>query len=33
VVAFLESLTDEEFINNPRFSNPWTESSPQDSAP
>lgn len=33
VVAFLESLTDEKFINNPRFSNPWTESSPQDSAP
>jgi cytochrome c peroxidase len=23
VVAFLESLTDESFITNPRFSNPW----------
>lgn len=26
LVAFLESLTDKEFISNPRFSNPWTES-------
>lgn len=24
VIAFLESLTDESFITNPRFSNPWT---------
>ena len=23
VIAFLESLTDEEFLNDPRFSNPW----------
>lgn len=23
VVAFLESLTDESFVSNPRFSNPW----------
>ena len=26
LVAFLESLTDTDFISNPRFSNPWTES-------
>lgn len=26
VVAFLESLTDESFITNPRFSNPWNSS-------
>jgi len=25
VVAFLESLTDEEFISNPRFSDPWQD--------
>ncbi len=24
VIAFLESLTDEEFLTNPAFSNPWT---------
>jgi cytochrome c peroxidase len=23
LVAFLESLTDEGFLRNPRFSNPW----------
>jgi cytochrome c peroxidase len=23
IIAFLESLTDEEFITNPRFANPW----------
>ncbi|MDF3071654.1 MAG: cytochrome peroxidase, partial [Polyangiaceae bacterium] len=23
VLAFLESLTDEEFLADPRFSNPW----------
>ena len=29
VVAFLESLTDEEFLHDPRFSNPWsTEAKP-----
>ena len=33
LVAFLESLTDQTFINNPRFANPWTESSQQDPAP
>jgi cytochrome c peroxidase len=25
VIAFLESLTDYELINNPRFANPWEE--------
>ncbi len=25
VIAFLESLTDEEFLTNPAFSDPWTE--------
>lgn len=25
IIAFLESLTDEELIADPRFSNPWTE--------
>lgn len=25
VVAFLESLTDDSFINNPRFANPWPQ--------
>jgi cytochrome c peroxidase len=29
VLAFLESLTDEEFLNDERFANPW----PADSAP
>ena len=33
LVAFLESLTDQTFINNPRFANPWSESSQQDPAP
>ena len=23
MLAFLESLTDEEFLVNPKFSNPW----------
>ena len=23
LVAFLESLTDQDFITNPRFANPW----------
>jgi hypothetical protein len=23
LLAFLESLTDEEFLTNPRLSNPW----------
>lgn len=27
LVAFLESLTDQAFITNPRFSNPWTDNS------
>lgn len=30
VVAFLQSLTDQEFITNPRFSNPWIQGSGQD---
>ena len=30
VIAFLESLTDRNFITNPRFSNPWTQDSEQD---
>lgn len=25
VIAFLESLTDEEFLTNPAFGNPWTQ--------
>ena len=25
LLAFLESLTDEDFLNQPRFANPWTE--------
>lgn len=28
IIAFLESLTDEEFITNPKFSNPWPASEP-----
>ena len=28
VVAFLESLTDEEFLRNPALSDPWNESAP-----
>jgi cytochrome c peroxidase len=29
--AFLESLTDEEFLHDPKFSNPWPQSFRQDS--
>jgi cytochrome c peroxidase len=25
LLAFLESLTDEEFLTNPKFSNPWPQ--------
>ncbi|WP_323749995.1 MbnH family di-heme enzyme [Marinobacter sp.] len=30
VVAFLESLTDESFVTNPRFANPWAKNSIQE---
>jgi len=33
LVAFLESLTDQAFISNPRFSNPWTDNSNKDLSP
>ncbi|WP_133493000.1 methanobactin export MATE transporter MbnM [Alcanivorax sp. 24] len=33
VVAFLESLTDYEFINNPRYANPWQPPKDQDLTP
>ncbi|WP_372964987.1 MbnH family di-heme enzyme [Marinobacter sp.] len=33
LVAFLESLTDQTFITNPRFSNPWTDNSNKDLTP
>ncbi|RBW52100.1 methanobactin export MATE transporter MbnM [Marinobacter sp. F3R11] len=33
LVAFLESLTDQAFIANPRFSNPWTDNSNKDLTP
>ncbi len=28
VIAFLESLTDEEFLTNPAFADPWTAAHP-----
>jgi cytochrome c peroxidase len=31
LVAFLESLTDEEFVADPRFADPWTPDSPNGS--
>lgn len=33
LVAFLESLTDQAFISNPRFSNPWPDSANKDLTP
>ncbi|MDO6441782.1 MULTISPECIES: methanobactin export MATE transporter MbnM [unclassified Marinobacter] len=33
VVAFLESLTDQAFVTNPRFANPWTDNSNKDLIP
>ncbi|GAA5127566.1 methanobactin export MATE transporter MbnM [Alloalcanivorax gelatiniphagus] len=33
VVAFLESLTDHELINDPRYANPWLDVTVQDTAP
>jgi cytochrome c peroxidase len=28
VVAFMESLTDEQFLKDPRFGNPWRVAKP-----
>jgi cytochrome c peroxidase len=33
VIAFLESLTDREFITNPKFTNPWPAEPPQPTVP
>jgi cytochrome c peroxidase len=33
MIAFLESLTDQEFITNPAFSNPWPAEPPQPVVP
>src|SRR5690606_30684466 len=33
VIAFLESLTDEQLITDPRYANPWLDDASQDTSP